>query len=109
MIDHLAIPDLLDAAACAALRAELRAAGGSAAALLSGEVQLLVRKVMRLAVTPETSERFMRLFMQQKGALEEHFGVALAACEPPQFLRYETGDFFVPHQDGNTPLLHDDS
>jgi SM-20-related protein len=47
--------------------------------------------------------------MAQKGALERHFAVALAGCEEPQFLRYHEGDFFVPHQDGNTPLIHDDS
>ena len=47
--------------------------------------------------------------MAHKGALEQHFGLALSECEPPQFLRYQDGDFFVPHQDGNTPLIHDDS
>src|SRR5262245_26546838 len=109
MIDYLAIPNLLDAATCAALREALRAAGGSAAALLSGEVRPLVRRVTRVAVPGETSVRLTALLMTQKDKLERHFGLALQACEPPQFLRYETGDFFVPHQDGNTPLLHDDS
>jgi SM-20-related protein len=33
----------------------------------------------------------------------------LGQCEEPQFLRYDVGDFFVPHQDGNTPLIHDRS
>jgi SM-20-related protein len=27
--------------------------------------------------------------------------MSLTDCEPPQFLRYEKGDFFVRHQDGN--------
>jgi SM-20-related protein len=40
-------------------------------------------------------------------ALTERFGVALSAHEPLQFLRYETGGFFVAHQDGNTPLTRD--
>ena len=35
--------------------------------------------------------------------------MTLKECEEPQFLRYEPGDFFVAHQDGNTPLIHDDS
>ena len=109
MIDFLEIPNVLDAAACAALRAELGAAGGSAAALLGGEVRPLVRRVTRVAAAVETSERVTQLIMAQKGALEHHFGVALSACEPPQFLRYQEGDFFVPHQDGNTPLIHDNS
>jgi SM-20-related protein len=47
--------------------------------------------------------------MNRKTEIEAHFDVALSSCEAPQFLRYETGDFFVPHQDGNTPLVHDHS
>jgi len=47
--------------------------------------------------------------MAQKDALARRFGHALSSCEPPQFLRYLAGDFFVPHQDGNTPLIHDHS
>jgi SM-20-related protein len=109
MIDYLEIPGLLDAAACAALREELRTASGSAAALLSGEVRPLVRRVTRVAVPDALAARLTALLMAQKGALEGHFGLALTRCEPPQFLRYQEGDFFVPHQDGNTPLIHDDS
>jgi SM-20-related protein len=65
--------------------------------------------VTRVAVRGETSEQVTRLIMAQKEKLERHFGVTLAECEAPQFLRYQEGDFFVPHQDGNTPLIHDDS
>jgi SM-20-related protein len=109
MIDYLEIKDVLDEAACAALREELRAAGGSAAALLTGDVQPLVRKVTRVAVRAETSERVTQLIMERKEQLERHFDVVLTECEAPQFLRYQEGDFFVPHQDGNTPLIRDDS
>ena len=38
-------------------------------------------------------------------AAGEHFGLALKQLEEPQFLRYEAGDYFVAHQDGNTGLL----
>jgi SM-20-related protein len=109
MVDYLEIPGVLDEAACAALHIELSAAGGSAAALLSGEVRPLVRRVTRIAAPVETSKWVTQLIMDQKGTLERHFGLALTACEPPQFLHYQEGDFFVPHQDGNTPLIHDDS
>ena len=34
-----------------------------------------------------------------------HFAVVVSECEDPQFLRYQKGDFFVAHQDGNTGLL----
>ena len=47
--------------------------------------------------------------MARKPEIEAHFGIALNECEDPQFLRYEEGDFFVPHQDGNTPMVWDDS
>jgi SM-20-related protein len=113
MIDVLQIPDVLDAAACAALRAELRQLTGSAAPVLGdhgdGPVMPLVRQVTRVAAPPAMAERMTRLLMAHKDALERHFAVVLATCEAPQFLRYQKGDFFVPHQDGNTPLIHDDS
>ena len=113
MIDVLEIREMLDAAACAALRAELRQAGGSAAPVLGqdgdGPVMPQVRRVTRTAIPPATSARLTRLLMAHKDALERHFAVTLGACEAPQFLRYQAGDFFVPHQDGNTPLIHDES
>jgi SM-20-related protein len=109
MIDVLEINGFLDAAACAALRAELRAASGGAAGLLGGNVRTHVRKATRVAVSPATSGRVKSLLMQCAPRLERHFEVGLAECEAPQFLRYEEGDFFVAHQDGNTPLIHDES
>jgi SM-20-related protein len=109
MIDFLEIPHVLDEPTCAALRAELRQAGGSAAALLSGEVRTMIRKVTRVAAASATCEWVTQLIMAQKEAIERHFDVALAECEAPQFLRYQEGDYFVPHQDGNTPLIHDES
>jgi SM-20-related protein len=109
MIDLLEIDGLLDAPACDSLRGELQAAGGGAASLLGGEVRTHVRKATRVAVLPATSGRVKSLLMQCVPRLERHFGLALAECEDPQFLRYETGDYFVAHQDGNTPLIHDDS
>lgn len=113
MIDMLQIKDLLDEEACAAWRAELGAAAGSAARLLGtdgpGPVQPQVRRVTRLKIPPALSARITALLTAQKDTLERHFAVSLGTCEEPQFLRYEPGDFFVPHQDGNTPLIHDES
>src|SRR5262249_39419903 len=43
-----------------------------------------------------------------KGLLEEHFKISLTECEEPQFLRYDPGDYFVAHQDGNTGMLQFD-
>ena len=114
MIDLLEIGDFLDAAECAALREELRRADGAAAALLgrdgsAGAVRTEVRRTTRIAVAPQTRERIVRLLMARKEALERRFGLPLGECEEPQFLRYGQGDYFVAHQDGNTPLVFDNS
>ena len=109
MIDLLEIDGLLDESACDSLRGELQAAGGGAASLLGGEVRTHVRKATRVAVSPAASGRVKSLLMQCVPRLERHFGLTLGECEAPQFLRYQTGDYFVAHQDGNTPLIHDDS
>ncbi|HEX2093337.1 MAG TPA: 2OG-Fe(II) oxygenase [Longimicrobiaceae bacterium] len=113
MIDLLQIPDFLDAATLRELGRELRLAGGGPATVLSqqpeGRVAPLVRKSTRIVVSPETRERIRGRLLERKAEIEEHFGLPLTECEEPQFLRYEVGDFFVPHQDGNTPLIRDES
>jgi SM-20-related protein len=113
MIDTFEVKSFLSPAECAGLRAELRQAAGSQAAVLGrdpgGDVKPLVRRSTRMSVPARTAERITALLMQQTDALERRFGHALSSCEPPQFLRYLPGDFFVAHQDGNTPLVHDDS
>ena len=112
MIDLLEIESFLDDATRAELVAELDRAGGAPAAVLSGDggvVRTAQRKTTRVAVSDETRARVKRALMDQKARIEAHFGVAVTECEDPQFLRYETGDYFVPHQDGNTPMVWDDS
>jgi len=113
MIDAFEVKSFLDPAECAGLRADLRRAAGSQATVLSrdasGEVKPSVRRSTRMSVPARTAEHITARLMQQTGALEQRFGRALSRCEPPQFLRYLPGDFFVAHQDGNTPLVHDDS
>ena len=109
MIDFLELPDFLDRPGCEAMRAELVGLAGEAAALLGGDVRSGVRRTTRIAVPATTAARITPLLAAAMPALEGRFGVALTQFEPPQFLRYEAGDFFVAHQDGNTPLIHDDS
>src|SRR5215470_2594307 len=110
-IDLLQIDDFLDAAACETLRAELQQAAGASATVhgLTEAVRPQIRRTTRAAMPPAIRDRVTGLLLAQKDALERHFGVALDTCEEPQFLRYGPGDFFVAHQDGNTPILHDDS
>jgi SM-20-related protein len=109
--DLLEISDFLDGSACAALRTELEQASGGPATVsgAAGAVQPLVRRVTRATIPAATRAHVTRLLMARKGELERHFGLSLSACEEPQFLRYQAGDFFVAHQDGNTPLIHDDT
>jgi predicted 2-oxoglutarate/Fe(II)-dependent dioxygenase YbiX len=49
------------------------------------------------------------LLERQRPRVAAHFGRPLDGSEEPQFLRYGPGDYFVAHQDGNTPLVHDRS
>jgi SM-20-related protein len=109
MIDLMEISDVLAPAACQSLRVALGAAEAEAAALLGGDVRSQVRRASRLALPPAAVADLQDLFMRRKRDFERHFGVALSQCEAPQCLRYVTGDFFVAHQDGNTPLVHDES
>lgn len=107
--DLLLVRDFLDARECGALVAELREAGGDPAAVYgrgeSGAVDERMRRAARLAVSSATVEFVSRRLSGYRARVEDRFGVKLAGCEEPQFLRYREGDFFVAHQDGNTGLL----
>jgi SM-20-related protein len=113
MIDLLEINNFADAATVSRFLEDLRSANGSPAALLSsdteGTVRPRVRSTTRIAVPQETRECMMQLLRKRKSQMEAHFHQALGHCEEPQFLRYSPGDFFVPHQDGNTSLIFDHS
>ena len=112
MIDLLEIDDFLDAATRADIVAELDRAASAPSTVLSGDAggrMDAARKSKRVAVPPEVGERVRERLMELKPRIEAHFGVALTECEEPQFLRYEPGDYFVAHQDGNTPMVWDDS
>jgi SM-20-related protein len=102
MIDLLEIPSFLSADACAALRAEMREAGGGPATVSGGNYTPEVRRTTHAAVPPATSAGVIRLLMARKDAIERHFALTLTDCEDPHFLYYQTGDFFVAHQDGST-------
>src|ERR1051325_169211 len=101
--------NFLDAESCARLRAELAIAPTTQAPVYiegtPGHIHEEVRKTTSLHPADETFSQVHEQLMRQKSALETHFGTTLADCERPQFLRYEEGDFFVRHQDGNTHQL----
>ena len=97
--------NFMDAEACAALRSELLQSPTTQAPVYiqgtEGTIHETVRKTTSMHPSQETFDRVHRRLMEQTSALSKHFGEDLIDCEPPQFLRYEPGDFFVRHQDGN--------
>lgn len=113
MINLLQIPDFLDAATVREIRDQVRGASGGPATVLSqtpdGVVMPRIRKTTRVAVGAELRDRITQRLIERKPEIEAHFRTVLGEPEEPQFLRYDQGDFFVAHQDGNTPLVHDAS
>ena len=99
----------LDASTLADALAAVRASQGQAATVYgrsdSGDVDARVRRTTRLSPPAEVEELVRRLLLARMSAVEEHFGSGVRELEEPQFLRYEAGDFFVAHQDGNTGML----
>ena len=101
--------NFLDSDNCASLRAELTLAPTTQAPVYiegtEGTIHETIRKTTSLHPANETFWQIHERLLRQKSALEDHFGLTLTDCERPQFLRYEKGDFFVRHQDGNTHQL----
>jgi predicted 2-oxoglutarate/Fe(II)-dependent dioxygenase YbiX len=105
--DPLLVRGFFDSGTCEEIIAEMRSAESGPAAIHGGSKSIdeRVRKAARVTPSPETISLVRRRLLECKPQIEEHFGITLSDCEEPQFLRYQIGDFFVAHQDGNTPLL----
>lgn len=101
--------DFLDPATLARVFDAVRASGGSPATVYgrgdSGAVDERVRRTTRVTPPVEIEELVKRLLLSRTRAVEERFGQSLKELEEPQFLRYQPGDYFVAHQDGNTGML----
>ena len=99
----------MDADACANLKAELVESPTTQAPVYiegtEGTIHEDIRKTTSLHPSAQTKSQIHERLLSQKSAIETHFGLNLNDCEPPQFLRYQKGDFFVRHQDGNTHQL----
>ncbi|HEX7312742.1 MAG TPA: 2OG-Fe(II) oxygenase [Pyrinomonadaceae bacterium] len=100
------VRDFLDPQTCAAVRAEARAASGHPAPVYiegaEGHVHEDVRKTSSLEVSAAIAADVERRLRELREEIGGHFDLSLEDCEPPQFLRYGEGDFFVRHQDGDT-------
>jgi SM-20-related protein len=110
MSDVLVVANAVDAATCAAMVGELRVAESSAATTYGRqdrgrEVNVSARRTTRVTPSIATRSAVERLLRDAMPSIATHFGIAVTELEEPQFLRYREGDFFVAHQDGNTPLL----
>ncbi len=106
----LLLEEFLDPPTRDAVLTDARAAAGAAATVHGHgrtEAVTRVRHATQLTVSDATRRLVDRHLSDLTPALTERFGVALSTHEPLQFLRYETGGFFVAHQDGNTPLTRD--
>ncbi|HEX8172936.1 MAG TPA: 2OG-Fe(II) oxygenase [Thermoanaerobaculia bacterium] len=111
MVNTFTIDRFLDSGLVARVVAEVNAAEGAAARIYGGAtaVDARVRSTVRVDVGGETRELVAARFEEARETLAAHFERPLQSFEEPQFLRYREGDFFVAHQDGNTPLIHDDT
>jgi SM-20-related protein len=59
-----------------------------------------IRKVDCRILATESRTALQHRLRGLMPALEKHFSVALADCEPPECLIYHPGYFFKPHRDG---------
>ena len=111
--DVITIPDLLDDEACRRIIGEIRESPGKPAPVYGkakeGSVDDRVRQVTRADVSDAVRNIVIDRLHSLLPQLSNHYNVHLTEVEPPQFLHYRQGDHFVAHQDGNTPLVHDDT
>jgi predicted 2-oxoglutarate/Fe(II)-dependent dioxygenase YbiX len=112
VIESLLLERFFDDAVLARVQRAFDVATSAAASVYGvpqAGVDLRVRRAQVLDIAADVRELVRTMLVDAMPRIGEHFGVALQTCEESQFLRYETGDFFVAHQDGNTPLTRDDS
>ncbi|HET8781732.1 MAG TPA: 2OG-Fe(II) oxygenase [Pyrinomonadaceae bacterium] len=107
------IEDFLEPLVCEKIVNEMSAIQGRSSVVYgssqAGVVNETTRKSLRLTPSAETVELVVGRLLACRDEVAAHFGVEIGECEDPQFLRYQTGDFFVAHQDGNTGLLRLDT
>ena len=108
MIEFFVLEDFFDPAS---MLPELREASAVDANVYGSDraVDLRVRRTQKLNVTSSLRASVHGLLTLAQPRLASHFDVPLDHFEEPQFLRYLPGDFFVAHQDGNTPSIYDDT
>jgi SM-20-related protein len=113
VIEVLEVEHALDGATLERIRREMQAAGGDPATVLGSgagpRATSSARKTTEITVSDDSRAAVMGVLEALRPRIEAHFARPLDGCEEPQFLRYGPGDYFVAHQDGNTPVIHDES
>ena len=104
--------EFFDAETCARIIGEMDSAWGGPATIYrpraSDPVDERLRKTTRRMLSPATTEFVRERLLARLDSMKQHFQIELSDCEEPQFLFYKEGDFFVPHQDGNSEQLEFD-
>jgi predicted 2-oxoglutarate/Fe(II)-dependent dioxygenase YbiX len=105
------ISDFFDPVTRMRILDELRNASANEATVYGGakSVDTQVRRTKRVTASETTRALVLRQLDAHRAEIERQFGVGTEEIEEPQFLRYTAGDFFVAHQDGNTPVIRDDT
>jgi predicted 2-oxoglutarate/Fe(II)-dependent dioxygenase YbiX len=105
-IDLYLCPGFLEPEVCQSIRLEADSSPITKAPVYiqgeTGVVHETIRKATSFHPREETVSFVYDEMVKQMAALDEYFGIHLADCEQPQFIRYQPGDFFVRHQDGMT-------
>jgi SM-20-related protein len=113
VIELFELRHVLDVAALEQIRREMAAARGDPATVLGPSAEQRVASSARRATQVPVSESARAIVVDRLARLRPrvaaYLGRRLDSIEEPQFVRYGPGDYFVAHQDGNTPLVVDDS
>lgn len=105
---HL-IKDFFDANTCREIVKDMSSSPAGASLTYGkgeGAVDDRIRRAVEVSPSAAAVEYVNRRLEEARSELADHFRVALSGYEPPQFLCYRVGDFFVAHQDGNTGMVN---
>jgi SM-20-related protein len=100
-------PGFLEPRLCDQLRGQLSQARSTASTLVSeqtsneGVLNQSVRKTESVHLEGPIRAQIRRRFLDLMPALEDHFQLALADCQGPEFLSYKTGAFYLAHRDAS--------